>query len=458
MKLLLHCCCAPCSVSCVKALREEKIEPEIFFYNPNIHPFTEYKARRDCLKLFADNEKLKTAFIEKDYGLELFLRETSNTFNEQARNAARCEICYSTRLEKTAVFAAENGYSAFTTTLLISPYQNHEAIIKTAKDAAIKHKIDFLYRDFRPLFREGQAASRARGLYAQKYCGCIFSEEERYIKKKKNHTEISSPAPSRLSEGLFSRISLLIGNDNLEKLKNTKALIFGAGGVGSWAAEALARSGVGNIGIIDNDIVLASNINRQTEATSLTLGKFKALCLKTRLLEINPECQVTSYNKLFSRENENEFNIEKADYVIDAIDTINHKLDLIEKVITSGVTLYSSMGMALKLDPSLIKISSIWKTKGCPLARLVRQGLKKRGFKGDFTAVYSDEEIKNHPPVDISSALDQDDTPSDNKFLNASSKKRINGSIVTVTASAGLLLASLVIRDIIGENQDVLTL
>ena len=232
----------------------------------------------------------------------------------------------------------------------------------------------------------------------------------------------------------FERLALLTGEEGLQKLQKTSVLIFGAGGVGSWAAEALVRSGIGKIGVIDNDVIRASNINRQVEATSRAIGLPKADCLKSRLLEINPECEITSYDELFTRENESLFGIESACYVIDAIDSLNHKLDLIIKAVSSGTTLFSSMGMAFKMDPSKIKAASIWKTDVCPLARLVRQGLRKLGFSGDFTAVYSSEEVK-HEAFFAGETLDRE--------------KRAKGSIVTVTASAGLTLASLVIKDVL---------
>ncbi|MCL2806356.1 MAG: tRNA threonylcarbamoyladenosine dehydratase [Treponema sp.] len=228
---------------------------------------------------------------------------------------------------------------------------------------------------------------------------------------------------------IFERLSLLTGIEGLEKLSRTTVLVFGAGGVGSWAAEALVRSGIGKIGIIDNDTVCASNINRQIEATTLTIGQPKASALKKRLLEINPECVITAHDKLFCMENAHSFDIKNADYAIDAIDTLKHKIDLIETVCNSNVKLFSSMGMAFKLDPSQIKTSSIWKTDVCPLARLVRYELRKRNFSGDFTAVYSSE-----------------------KPIRDNSQLKVNGSIVTVTASAGLLLASLVVRDKLGDR------
>ncbi|MDR3263583.1 MAG: epoxyqueuosine reductase QueH [Clostridiales bacterium] len=174
-KLLLHACCAPCSVKCIDVLRGESIEPTLFFYNPNIHPYTEYMSRQNTLSAYAEAKQAEL-IISGEYGLRTFL---SNTVNDIAN---RCLYCYRERLFKTAEYAAQNAFEAFSTTLLISPYQNHALIAKTAAEAAEKYGVTFLYRDFRPYFREGQALARETGLYMQKYCGCIFSEEERYLK------------------------------------------------------------------------------------------------------------------------------------------------------------------------------------------------------------------------------------------------------------------------------------
>ena len=236
---------------------------------------------------------------------------------------------------------------------------------------------------------------------------------------------------------LFQRLGLIVGPDGLEKLARQNVLVFGAGGVGSWCAEALVRSGVGRIGIIDSDMVCDSNVNRQVQATTLTIGLPKAQALKQRLLEIHPACEITAWNEEFCRESAGRFGIEKAGYVIDAIDTLNQKLDLIEIAYNSGARLFSSMGMARKMDPARIKVEEIWKTRGCPLARLVRQGLRKRGFSGSFTVVYSEEKLPNRGD-------------SGGEEESGGYKKTINGSVVTVTASAGMILASLVLRDITG--------
>jgi len=245
-----------------------------------------------------------------------------------------------------------------------------------------------------------------------------------------------------MANSIFERLILLTGKEGLEKLNSMSVLVFGAGGVGSWAAEALVRSGIGKIGIIDNDIICASNVNRQVEATSLTIGQPKASALKNRLLEINPECNITAWDDIFCRETADNYQIEKANYVIDAIDTLNHKLDLIETVYNANTTLFSSMGMALKTDPTQLKTASIWKTGNCPLARLVRQGLKKRGFSGDFMTVYSTE----HPQQN---EVDTTQSVSESGVNPLQARKKVNGSIVTVTATAGFMLASLVINDIL---------
>lgn len=173
---MLHSCCAPCANQCVNVLRQEGNAPTLFWHNPNIHPLTEYRARRDALRTYAALSE--TALIEAgEYGLRTFLPKVIGDVQ------GRCPVCYAMRMEETARFAAENGFEGFTTSLLISPYQDHEGIIKSARDAAARHGVQFVYHDFRPHFRKGQQAAREMGLYMQKYCGCIFSEEERYAGK-----------------------------------------------------------------------------------------------------------------------------------------------------------------------------------------------------------------------------------------------------------------------------------
>ena len=178
MNLLLHICCAPCSVACVKQLRGEGIEPVGYWYNPNIHPFTEYRARRNCLVDYAKSINMELV-VEDEYGLRSFVQAVAANIDN------RCGYCYAVRFDRTARYAAEHGFDAFATTLTISPYQNFELMCEIGKKAGDKYGVEFLPRDFRPVFREGQTEARELELYMQKYCGCIFSEEDRYKKKPK---------------------------------------------------------------------------------------------------------------------------------------------------------------------------------------------------------------------------------------------------------------------------------
>ena len=177
MKLLMHTCCAPCSVYCIDKLREEKIEPTLYWFNPNIHPYMEYKARRDTLKEYSQSINVNVIF-EENYGLRDFCKNIIDDIDNRCSN-----YCYPVRLEQTAKFAKENGFDTFTTTLLVSPYQQHEKIHELGDKIAKQYDLNFLYEDFRVGFREGQAKARELGLYMQKYCGCVFSEEERYSKQ-----------------------------------------------------------------------------------------------------------------------------------------------------------------------------------------------------------------------------------------------------------------------------------
>ncbi len=168
MKLLMHTCCAPCSVYCIDSLRSEGIEPTVYWYNPNIHPYTEYKARRDCLKEYTASINVNAIF-EEDYGLKNFCKNVIGNLE------TRCtDYCYLVRLEQTAKYAKEHGYDTITTTLLVSPYQKHDELKKIAEEIAKKYGLDFLYRDFRVGFREGQSKAREIGLYMQKYCRLYF--------------------------------------------------------------------------------------------------------------------------------------------------------------------------------------------------------------------------------------------------------------------------------------------
>jgi tRNA A37 threonylcarbamoyladenosine dehydratase len=271
---------------------------------------------------------------------------------------------------------------------------------------------------------------------------------------------------------VFQRLSLLTGARGLDALAEARVIVFGLGGVGSWCAEALVRSGLGTLGRVESDTVSVTNLNRQVQATTGTIGLAKAEALRVRLLEINPRCRVTAFDRVFSRETAAIFGIGRGVYVIDAIDSLTYKLDLIELCTEAGAILFSSMGMAQKLDPTRLKTADIWETAGCPLARLVRQGLRKRGYRGRFTAVYSTERLPRHGEIALAcgsglclcparrqgegpaAGCPAVETAEGGAESTASpiewcgSKKVINGSAVTVTAGAGMILASLVIRDI----------
>ena len=174
MKLLMHTCCAPCSIYCIETLRSEGIEPTLYWFNPNIHPYMEYKSRRDCLKEYAKNININAIF-EENYGLDEFCKEAVKDLKSRCTN-----YCYPVRIKKTFEYAKENGYDAVTTTLLYSIYQNHDFIKELMEKYSKEYNIEFLYRDFRIGFWEGHQKAHDLGLYMQKYCGCIFSEEIRY--------------------------------------------------------------------------------------------------------------------------------------------------------------------------------------------------------------------------------------------------------------------------------------
>lgn len=220
----------------------------------------------------------------------------------------------------------------------------------------------------------------------------------------------------------FCRTAQLLGIENVEKLFDKHVIVFGVGGVGGYVVEALARSGVGKISIVDNDVVNESNINRQIIALHSTVGMQKVEVLKNRILDINPECQVFVHNQFFLPENSNDFDFSIYDYVVDAVDTVTAKLEIIKKSKESNVPVISSMGTGNKLNPMGFKVSDISKTKGCPLARVMRNELKKRGIS-KVKCVYSEE----NPVI-------QTQTPA---------------SVAFVPSVAGLLIASEVIKDLV---------
>ena len=188
----------------------------------------------------------------------------------------------------------------------------------------------------------------------------------------------------------FSRTELLIGKEGMERLSNSRVAVFGVGGVGGYTVEALARSGIGELDLIDNDQVALTNLNRQIIATTKTLGRDKVDVAKERVLEINPDAKVNIYKKFYLPETKEEFDFTKYDYVVDAIDTVSGKIALVEQAKEAGVPIISSMGAGNKLDPTAFRVADIYKTSVCPLAKVMRRELKKRGIR-KLKVVYSEE-------------------------------------------------------------------
>lgn len=243
----------------------------------------------------------------------------------------------------------------------------------------------------------------------------------------------------------FSRTQLVFGKEAMDRLKGSRVAVFGVGGVGGYTVEALARSGVGAIDIIDNDKVCLTNINRQIIATGKTVGKYKVDVAKERIEEINPDCKVTAFRTFYMPETADQFDFTEYDYVVDAIDTVTGKIALIENAKKAGTPIISSMGAGNKVDPTAFEVADIYKTSVCPLARVMRYELKRRGIK-KLKVVYSKE--KPIPPID------DEDPNGENGCLSmadkVAGKRQVPGSTAFVPSVAGLIIAGEVIKDIIG--------
>jgi tRNA A37 threonylcarbamoyladenosine dehydratase len=264
-----------------------------------------------------------------------------------------------------------------------------------------------------------------------------------------------------IEQGIFRRTELLIGNEALHDISEVNVIIFGVGGVGSWCAESLVRSGVRRLTIVDSDRVCVTNINRQLMATIKTVGQVKVEALKSRLEEINPKVEVTALQKIYSAETADDFVLDDYDYVIDAIDSLENKALLIKRATAARCKFFSSMGAALKMDPLKISVAEFWKVQGCPLARALRNKFKrsKEYPKRKFMCVYSPELMNNRgenhtcgtatcmcPKAQIG--------PGDPNLVNhewCSSKAQINGTMAHTTAIFGFMLAGLVIQDCLKE-------
>ena len=235
-------------------------------------------------------------------------------------------------------------------------------------------------------------------------------------------------------ENAFDRTSILVGDEAMRRISEVKVILFGVGGVGSWVAECLVRTGVRHLTLVDSDHVAATNINRQMPATSKTVGEIKTEAAKRRLLEINPAADINALTLFYDKESAPRIDLSEYDYIVDAIDSLKDKALLILNATRSGRKLFSSMGAALKMDPGRVKVGEFWSVKGCPLARALRQRFKKNKEypARKFTCVYSDELLENKGTTEATCVY----------------KARINGSLCHITAIFGMTLAGEIIMDI----------
>lgn len=232
----------------------------------------------------------------------------------------------------------------------------------------------------------------------------------------------------------FDRTALLVGDEAMERIARARVILFGVGGVGSWVAESLVRTGIRHITLVDSDRVAPTNVNRQMPATSETIGEIKTEAARRRLLAINPEADVTTLTLFYDAETAPQIDLAEYDYIVDAIDSLKDKALLILNATRSGRKFFSSMGAALKMDPTRIKVGEFWSVKGCPLARALRQRFKKEKTypARKFTCVYSDELLENKGQTEETCDY----------------KARINGSLCHITAIFGMTIAGEIVKDI----------
>ena len=248
----------------------------------------------------------------------------------------------------------------------------------------------------------------------------------------------------------FSRTQLLLGESAMQELANKRVAVFGIGGVGGYACEALVRSGIGAFDLIDDDKVCLTNLNRQIIATRKTVGKYKTEVMKERMLEINPNVDVRIHNCFFLPENADEFPFDEYDYIIDAVDTVTAKISIIMKANELGIPVISSMGAGNKLDPTAFRVADIYKTRVCPLAKVMRRELKKRGVK-KLKVVYSEEQPAK-PIEDMSISCRTNCICPPGAEHKCTERRDIPGSVAFVPSVVGLIIAGEVIKDIAGVN------
>ncbi|MCH5174749.1 MAG: tRNA threonylcarbamoyladenosine dehydratase [Prevotellaceae bacterium] len=267
-----------------------------------------------------------------------------------------------------------------------------------------------------------------------------------------------SSQTTKVAKGIFRREELLLGGDVMAAIASKNVIIFGVGGVGSWCAESLVRSGIERLTIVDSDRICMTNVNRQLMATMKTVGKVKVDALKERLLDINPSAQITAIQDIYSAETAEKFHLSSYDYIIDAIDSLKDKADLILRATQTDAKFFSSMGAALKMDPLKVAVAEFWKVKGCPLAAALRRKFRhNRTFPASkFKCVYSDELLQNrgeNHSCGTSQCLcpKSENGPGRADLLNhewCTSKAQINGTVAHITAIFGFTIAGMVIQDI----------
>jgi tRNA A37 threonylcarbamoyladenosine dehydratase len=262
-------------------------------------------------------------------------------------------------------------------------------------------------------------------------------------------------------KGIFQRTELLLGSDIMSDIASKKVIIFGVGGVGSWCAESLIRSGIRNLTIVDSDRICITNINRQLHATTATVGEVKTDALKKRLLEINPSANITDIQKIYNKDNHDFFQLGQYDYIIDAIDSLGSKIHLIRQATRTNAVLFSSMGASLKIDPTRIKVAEFWEVIGCPLGSKVRKMIRKGDLPAkEFLCVYSEEMLESKGSGS-SCGTDKCLCPKNKNAVGdpeladhewCSKKAVINGTVAHITAIFGFTIAGLVIQDIYNKN------
>ena len=251
----------------------------------------------------------------------------------------------------------------------------------------------------------------------------------------------------------FSRTQLLLGKEAMDKLKNSRVAVFGIGGVGGYVCEALVRSGIGAFDLIDDDKVCLTNLNRQIIATRKTIGRYKTDVMKERMLDINPDIEVRLHNCFFLPENASDFPFDEYDYIVDAVDTVTAKIELVMKAKEMNVPIISSMGAGNKLDPSAFCVSDIYKTKMCPLAKVMRRELKQRGVK-KLKVVYS-EEKPIRPVEDMSISCRNHCICPPGAQHKCTERRNIPGSVAFVPSVVGLIIAGEVIKDLTVEERAI---